>query len=359
MWSPTREGPGVAIVIDLAHVTSQLKALRVDGQSAFETPARYPLVHGARDDLRAHLTHFIMTGVTAITRSTGAAVDEHGIAWLTANLKPAFEGADYVHVSNEVSIAPGCEYPAKGVYKFCTKERDFQALVDLHVNLVELTGNHNRDYGDEAFKATMTWYAAHAIKTFGGGVTPEAANAPVVVELKDGKRMGLLGFNERCPLHECAIKPDEVGANAYDAAKAKVGIAQLRAAGVDVVMVHVQFKEWDNPEPTETQAAITHDLIDLGADVVYGSQAHQLQVIEFYKGKPIFHGLGNLLFDQIHRLGVRQAFFLHHYLFEGRLVQSIPVFTFMSDARQPTLATPEQAAEMKAIAFRDALLYTP
>jgi hypothetical protein len=40
-------------------------------------------------------------------------------------------------------------------------------------------------------------------------------------------------------------------------------------------------------------------------------------------------------------------------------VQSVPVFTYMSDDRQPTIATPEQAAEMKAIVFDDALLYGP
>ena len=90
---------------------------------------------------------------------------------------------------------------------------------------------------------------------------------------------------------------------------------------------------------------------------MYGSQAHQLQYVEFYKGKPIFHGIGNLLFDQVHRIGVRQAFFVHHYFWRGRLVQSVPVFTFMADDRQPTLATPDEAAEMKKIVFQDDLLY--
>jgi poly-gamma-glutamate capsule biosynthesis protein CapA/YwtB (metallophosphatase superfamily) len=123
------------------------------------------------------------------------------------------------------------------------------------------------------------------------------------------------------------------------------------------VIVTVQWKEHDSEAPTRTQGPIARDLIDLGADLVLGSQAHQLQVIEFYKGKPIYYGLGNLLFDQVHRIGVRQAFFLHHYFFDGRLVQSVPVFTWISDARQPGIATREQAAEMKAIAYRDELLY--
>jgi hypothetical protein len=54
---------------------------------------------------------------------------------------------------------------------------------------------------------------------------------------------------------------------------------------------------------------------------------------------------------------VRQAFFLHHYFFHGKLVQSVPVFTMMSMDRQPTLATPAETAAMKAIIYRDPLIY--
>ena len=35
--------------------------------------------------------------------------------------------------------------------------------------------------------------------------------------------------------------------------------------------------------------------IDAGADVVIGHHAHLLRGIEVYKGKPIFHGLGNFV----------------------------------------------------------------
>ncbi|HWO19394.1 MAG TPA: CapA family protein [Kofleriaceae bacterium] len=355
------EAGSALVIVDLAQITPQLRALPVDGVSFFERPEAYPLVlpgeGGARPDFKPHLTHYIMTGVTAITRATGAECDRRGgSGWLTENLRPHFAGADYVHISNEVSLKPDCEYPAKGTFTFCSKERDLEALVDLGANVVELTGNHNRDFGDEPFRRTFEWYQRRGMKTFGGGLSPEGAAEPLIVPLAGDKRLGLLGFNEACPLKECARKPGEVGANPYDTERAKAAIAKLRGAA-DFVMVSVQFKEWDSAEPTPAQTRITRELIDAGADLVYGSQAHQLQKIEFYRGKPIFHGLGNLLFDQIHRIGVRQAFFVHHYFFEGRLVQSVPVFTYMSDERQPTIATPEQAAEMQAIAFDPALLY--
>ncbi len=346
-----------AIVTDLDHVSARWKALRVDDKSAFANPATYPLVVGTFS--AEHLTHFILTGVTAITRAAGAQIDANGIDWYTKNLRAEFADAKYVHISNEVSIKSDCTYPVSGTYQFCSKERDFQALIDLHANVIELTGNHMRDFGDEPLKKTLVWYKAHHMGTFGGGNNPAEADTPLVLELADGKKLGILGYNERCPLHECSKKPGEIGANAWDPAKAKAGIAKLREAGVDFIMTTVQFKEWDSAQPMDTQQKISRDLIDMGSDLVYGSQAHQLQLVEFYNGKPIFYGLGNLMFDQIHRLGVRQAFFLHEYFFDGKLVQAVPVFTFMSDDRQPTLATPEQAAAEKAIIFEDARLYSP
>ncbi len=300
-----------------------------------------------------------MTGVTAITRATGVACQDHGIAWLTANLRDQFATADYVHVSNEVSFKADCQYVAKSTYQFCTRPGDFQALADLHVNVVELTGNHNRDFGDQPFRDTYRWYLQHGMATFGAGLDPESANAPILLPLADGKTLGIIGFNESCPLHECAKQPGEVGANAYDEQKAIADVEALRRDyGADFVMVTVQFREWDNAAPTKSQKEIAHALVEHGADLVYGSQAHQLQWLEFYKGKPIYFGIGNFLFDQIHRTGVRQAFFVHHYFWHGRLVHSAPVWTFMALDRQPTLATPEQADAEKAIVFHDELLYS-
>jgi poly-gamma-glutamate synthesis protein (capsule biosynthesis protein) len=102
---------------------------------------------------------------------------------------------------------------------------------------------------------------------------------------------------------------------------------------------------------------ICREWMDAGADVVYGSQAHQVQQIEFYKNKPIFYGLGNFLFDQVHRIGVRQGFFLHYYFYKGKLIQIQPVYTYTTDDRRPSIATKEQSSAIKKAIFKDEWLY--
>ncbi|WP_026998588.1 CapA family protein [Eisenibacter elegans] len=349
------------LVTDLHHLVAQYKALAVDGVSFWEQADKYPLVYLDDErtpfDFQKHITKFMLTGVTAITRNTGFAADAHGTAFLTQNLLPYFKGAEWVHISNEVSFAEGCYYKSYDPnYLFCTKKEHFQTLIDLGTNIVELTGNHNLDYGKEPYRQTFEWYQAQKMQTFGGGLSPEQANTPLVVTLKDGKKLGFIGFNEKCPSGECADV--QMGANRYEREKARQGIRKMRQElRVDYIIATCQFGEVDSYQPTPTQARISRDLIDFGADMVYGSQAHQPQEVEFYKGKPIFHGLGNFLFDQVHRLGVRQAFFLQNYFYQGQLIQAVPVFTFMAMNRQPTIANAEEEAGIRKVIFTDKQLY--
>ncbi len=345
------------LITDLENMSSLYKALSIDNINFFDSPYDYKLFKGGKFDYKNQFTKFTMTGVTAITRAAGRTADREGINFLTKNLKPYFQNSDFVHISNEVSLKDSCEY-IPGTMKFCTKEIHFKALSDLNCNIVELTGNHNRDYGDSTYKKTFQWYKDHDIKTFGGGLNPEEANVPLVITMKDGKKLGFIGFNEACPLGECARKPEEVGANYYEKEKARFVIRKMREElNVDYIIASVQFTEYDKYEPHSMQLKISHELIDFGADFVYGSQAHQIQQVEFYNGKPIFHGLGNFLFDQIHRTGVRQAFFLQHYFYNGKLIQTIPVYTFMKDNRQQAIATKDEREQMQKLILVDSLLY--
>lgn len=54
------------------------------------------------------------------------------------------------------------------------------------------------------------------------------------------------------------------------------------------------------------QEVIARKLIDAGADMIVGHHPHVVQSITYYKGKPVFYSLGNLVFDQ-HRHGTREG----------------------------------------------------
>lgn len=384
------------LILDLENAHHHFPALNVEGISLFDNPQDYPFVYETQPQKKINLTHFlgniyeyelaqndslfflenqsnggkiilkeipkflnqnaltevIITGVTAITRRTGETANAQGVDYLTEAVRSEFQTADFVHISNEVSFTADCEYIAGT--SFCTKKAHFQALLDLNANIIELTGNHNRDYGNEAFYETFAWYQEQGMQTFGGGLDEVSANQPLIITLKDGKKIGFIGFNEWCPLGECATG-EIPGANAYDAQKAQKVIAEMRQE-VDYIIASVQFRESYQYHPLPIQESISRDLIDFGADLVYGSQAHQVQEIEFYRGKTILYGLGNFIFDQQFSAGVRQGFFIRLFFYEGKLIQAIPVYTMISDAR-PILAAQDEIIQIQEAILKEDRLY--
>ena len=352
-WSDT-----VLLLTDLQHLSPAMKALKIDNKDFFDEPTSYPLVYNTKEagKLRDQMTLLDLTGTTAITRGVCYTIASNGVDYITEMIQPYFDKADYVHVSNEVSITKDCECEAHTL-RFCSKEANFQILLNLHVNIVELTGNHNKDYGQSAFKATLQWFKDHNIKTFGGGNTPEDANTPLVITLKDSTRLGFIGFNEICPCGECADIAGQCGANRYDTVKAKAVLLKMRKElKCDFIISSVQFSEIDSYLPHVAQKKICNYLLNCGADMVYGSQAHQVQQITFIHGKPVFYGLGNFLFDQIHRLGLRQSYFLQLYFYKGKLIQAQPVYTFYENDRRLHIATETEAEDIRKEIFLGPLL---
>ncbi|MFM9027821.1 MAG: CapA family protein [Bacteroidota bacterium] len=334
--------PETALLTTIDSVDNRFLAIDIDSVNFFRSPDKYPLWLTASHpfDPSRDLTRYAHTGVTAITRQTGNVLDRNGIDFLLKNIEPFFTGFDFTHVSNEVSMQEGCSYPAMKM-KFATKPEHFEILKRLHVNIVELTGNHNLDVGKDPYLNTFKWYDDNNMRYFGGGKDPASAARPLVVTLRDSSKVAWVGFNELCPCGECADK--SMGANRYSKEKAAAVIDSLRKkTGVGFIMVCVQYGETDSYIPTSSQKAKCHELIDLGADAVVGSQAHQVQQIALYKGKPIFYGMGNFLFDQIHTTGVRQAYFMECVFYKGKIIQFRPVYTFMGSNRQPNIATPNE-----------------
>jgi poly-gamma-glutamate capsule biosynthesis protein CapA/YwtB (metallophosphatase superfamily) len=327
-------------------ITPQFLALNIDGVNFFERPEDYKLwcTTDQTFDYKKNITSYIHTGVTAITRSAGSVLDRKGIDFYLKNIEPYFTTAELIHISNEVSIQQECDYGSMKM-KFATRANHFEIIKRLRANIIELTGNHNLDVGSEPYLNSLKWYENNGMKYFGGGRTPSEANRPLVKTLKDGKKVAWIGFNELCPCGECADKG--MGANRYQPEKAKKLIDSLRKDGVSYITACVQFGETDSYSPTSTQKTICKYIIDCGADVILGSQAHQAQEIALYKDKVIFYGLGNFLFDQIHRIGVRQAFFLKCYFYRGRIIQFQPVYTFMNTERQPSIASPNEKFEIQ------------
>ncbi len=206
------------------------------------------------------------------------------------------------------------------------------ALKASGVDLVELTGNHNNDTGSTYNTQTINLYHKLGWKTVGGGLNAAEAAKFYVADLK-GSKVAFLAYNYADSPNSGAIAVGSTaGANSFDFGKIESDVASAKQQA-DFVIVDVQFWECyaypdgfvEFPEcdlPIGQQTSVFRQIADLGADMVIGTQAHQPQTYEMYKGKPIYYGLGNLYFEQTQWPGTERGIILTHYFSGGKLVQT-------------------------------------
>jgi len=182
-----------------------------------------------------------------------------------------------------------------------------------------LAGNHVFDRGAEGIEDTVGGLRENGIAAFGAGPDLAAARAPAILE-KNGKRFGFLSYNCVGPKDSWASATkagcawvhvlshyEQEGANpggppliytfatpaSLEAMQAD--IEALRAQ-VDVVVVALHKGLVHTPAQLAMyERPVARAAIEAGADIVVGHHPHISRGIEFYKGKPIFHGLGNFV----------------------------------------------------------------
>ncbi|HPQ79562.1 MAG TPA: CapA family protein [Candidatus Dojkabacteria bacterium] len=298
-----------------------------------------------------------MGGVVAIARNLAFKMEEvKDYAYPAKEIGDFLADADLTHVSNEVSFVPGC-MPTRSM-AFCSNPNYIESLKKSGVDIVELTGNHNNDYGAKYSASTIETFKELGWDYFGGGLNEEDAKKILYKEV-NGTKLAFIGYNYYDSIHNNIgpLARDGIsGANSYSESKLKEDIAEAKK-NADVVITTFQFQECYaypdgdviypicyQPLSVPDQRGTFKKAIDLGADIVVGTQAHQPQTYELYGDGVIFYGLGNLFFDQYIWIGTRQGLVLTHYFYDGKYIQTKVVPIYMDKDFVVRLATEEQGA---------------
>lgn len=350
------ERPSWAIV-PFEELQPRWKVLRVDGQSptdnAFQadayplkvafhlTPRLVELPPSNRDPQK--LTVLIMTGVTALVRTTAWRMEQKGLTYPGQDVRDIFRAADLLHISNEVPFAENCPYPypIQRTLIFCSDPRYIALLEDIGTDIVELTGNHLHDYGSAATLLTIDMYEQRGWKYFGGGRNLADAQKAALVE-HNGNRLAFIGCNPVGPDWSWATE-DQPGAAPCDYEYMRAEIARLRAEGY-LPIVTFQHYEHYQFQPGWMHKNDFRMMAEAGAVIVSGSQSHFPQYMEFYQDAYIHYGLGNLFFDQMDYpvVGTRREFADRYTFYDGRLI-SVELLTFMlEDFARPRPMTPDE-----------------
>ena len=294
----------------------------------------------------AKLTSVVMNGVVALDRATAMQIETRGVAFPAQEIAPFFADADILHLSNESSFTPDCREPDwYGAPSFCSKPAYFALFENIGVDIVEVTGNHIKDFGVATLTYTLDTYDNNALPYFGGGRNLDDAKAARILNLPDGTRVAFIGCNSAGPFPAWASAESPGAAPCEDWGWITNRITSLKANGeADVVVVTLQYLELDRYDPTDQQRADFEALAVAGADIVSGSQAHWPQGFSFVGGEFVHFGVGNLFFDQIDLEGNRQMFADKHVFYEGRHISTILFTGYFETIGQPRPMTPEERA---------------
>jgi poly-gamma-glutamate capsule biosynthesis protein CapA/YwtB (metallophosphatase superfamily) len=194
------------------------------------------------------------------------------------------------------------------------------ALGRAGFHVATLAGNHIFDSGPNGVEDTIGELRAQGLVTAGAGMNLESARRPAVA-CRKSKRIGFLSYN-------CVGPKDSWASNSkagcayvevithYELGYATPGgppkriltfaepetleqmerdIEALRA-DADVLVVALHKGLGHTPARLASyERPVAKACVDAGADVVIGHHGHILQGVEIYRGKPIFHGLGNFV----------------------------------------------------------------
>ncbi|MGH9046221.1 MAG: CapA family protein [Acidimicrobiales bacterium] len=193
------------------------------------------------------------------------------------------------------------------------------ALQRAGFSVATLAGNHIADAGPDGIEDTLASLHRYAIATAGAGMNLEQARQPATVEA-NGLRVGVLSYNCVGP-RESWARPSKPGCaylnvlTHYELDHAGPGgppttytfatpesldamREDLGALRKDVDVVIVGFHKGIGHLRAHLamyEREVARAAIDAGADIVVGHHAHIMRGVEMYRGKPIYHGLGNFV----------------------------------------------------------------
>lgn len=240
-------------------------------------------------------------------------LDEPDAAHWLSGIAPAIRTADLAIGHLEVPhTLRGTEMegdvPAPGA-----PPENLAALRDAGFHVLSLAGNHMADTGAEGIADTIAELDRLGIAHTGAGANQAHAWQPAIIQ-RNGRRIALLSYNAvgpetgwatatragfawlrintsdgspiapAAPLTTMAAEVPGILARDIAAARAK---ADLVLVSIHKGIVHTPAKLAPYERP------LSHAAIDAGADVVIGHHAHILRGIEFHRGRPILHGMGN------------------------------------------------------------------
>jgi poly-gamma-glutamate capsule biosynthesis protein CapA/YwtB (metallophosphatase superfamily) len=226
-------------------------------------------------------------------------IEEKGIDYIFQDVAPMFKGCGIVFGNLETPLV--YENTEKDLKKngkksiyLMTEEKAADGLKYAGFNILSLANNHSLDYGQNGINQTIEILKSHGI-SFNGVKKGDLSkpNEPTVIEV-NGTKVGFLCYSEVSPWKFQATQ-SKYGTMPSYFKEIKRDIKNARPK-TDILVIYLHWGK-EGKKVQKFQYVNAKKILDYGADLLISSHTHLFQDIERYKGKYIFYGLGNFVFD--------------------------------------------------------------
>jgi len=224
----------------------------------------------------------------------------YGYAW--SGLDGLFENDDLSIVNLECAVSEkGSPLPKD--FNFRGDPRALPPMRKAGVEVASLANNHAYDYGPEALVDTVKNLRDVGITPVGAGKDDVEAEAPAVLRV-GGWSIAVVAWDAVVdPWPTAVAAPAHPGVAFGHDFNAVVRAVRSVSRRADLTIVQTHWGVELDTQPESFQVPQAHELIQAGADMIFGGHSHRLQPLDIYKGKPIFWSLGNFVWPNFSSAG--------------------------------------------------------
>jgi poly-gamma-glutamate synthesis protein (capsule biosynthesis protein) len=307
------ETPGAVAVVPLDRVTIDVSVLAIDGDS--------PLVGVGTPEapvVRIGFGGDILFGRTVGERNRR--YDDY--VFPLRQLKDLFASFDLAIANWECFISETIDIESLGRYDFVTLPVARESLLVAGIDAVSMANNHaffsHANFGDGAYFETARYLDEIGMPHFGAGANLDEARAAFTTEV-NGLRIAVFGIDGQTanvdhpgpwsagPDAQTIATANKAGTNPLVMQNVIDDIERLKVEH-DIVIPFFHMGDELVWNPRKFEVEVTRQCIDAGASAVITSHPHTIQGMQIYKGRPIFHGLGNLVYDQMFSVDTRTGY---------------------------------------------------
>lgn len=189
--------------------------------------------------------------------------------------------------------------------KLLQEKNNLTILKKNNIKALCLSNNHIFDFGDASFIKTKKNLEENGFFTFGGGKNIDEARDIKIIKIK-GTKIGFLSYSWNITGAQIARK-NKPGVAPLNKKQIIEDIKKNKSkTDILIISLHWGFEKERYPLPKDT--ILAKEIINAGADIIYGHHPHVLQGVEKYKEKHIIYSAGNFIFSDINtkRYNIKQ-----------------------------------------------------